>query len=131
MAARDNDVRRQKEETMETQDQDNRAHVTIDISPEIYEHIETAAAQNNLLIKEYIEKLLEQIVLHNTDTSQQERTPMTREAFEAILRFREQIKQDRQGRPFDDSTEIIRQMREERSQYLASLWGRKWNNGDA
>ena len=106
---------------METQDQDNRAHVTIDISPEIYEHIETAAAQNNLLIKEYIEKLLEQIVLHNTDTSQQERTPMTREAFEAILRFREQIKQDRQGRPFDDSTEIIRQMREERSQYLASL----------
>ena len=121
MAARNNNVRRQKEETMETQDQDNRAHVTIDISPEIYEHIETAAAQNNLLIKEYIEKLLEQIVLHNTDTSQQERTPMTREAFEGLLKLREQFKRNHPGQVLDDSTEIIRQMREERSQYLGDL----------
>ena len=39
MAARNNDVRRQKEETMETRDQDNRAHLTIDISPELREQM--------------------------------------------------------------------------------------------
>jgi hypothetical protein len=46
---------------------------------------------------------------------------MTKEALEGLLLLREQIKQNHPGQVFDDSTEIVRQMREERSQYLAEL----------
>ena len=47
--------------------------------------------------------------------------PMSRESLERLLQARERMIQARQGRPSLDSTEMIRQMREERSQYLAEL----------
>ncbi len=47
--------------------------------------------------------------------------PMSLETFQELLQLRKQIKQNHPGQIFDDSTEIIRQMREERSQYLANL----------
>ena len=43
------------------------------------------------------------------------------EAFERLRQLRERIAQNHPGVDFGDSTEIIRQMREERSQYLADL----------
>ena len=46
---------------------------------------------------------------------------MSRESLERLLQARERMIQARQGRPSLDSTEMIRQMREERSQYLAEL----------
>jgi len=106
---------------MGTHDQDSSPQIKIDISPELYQRIEIAAAQNNLLIKEYIEKLLERIMLHEASIAQQERAPMTREALEGLLQLREQFKKNHPGQVFDDSTEIIRQMREERSQWKTSL----------
>lgn len=53
--------------------------------------------------------------------SQLIRKPMSLETFQELLRLREQIKQNHPGQTFDDSTELIRQMREERSRYLADL----------
>lgn len=53
--------------------------------------------------------------------SQRIRKPMSLETFQELLRLREQIKQNHPGQTFDDSTELIRQMREERSRYLADL----------
>ena len=47
------------------------------------------------------------------------RHPMTRETLERIHQIRKEILQDRQGKPFEDSTELIRQMREERTRQLA------------
>jgi len=44
--------------------------------------------------------------------------PVTREDIERIRKVREAIMQNRQGKPFEDSTEIIRQMREERTRQL-------------
>jgi hypothetical protein len=35
-----------------------------------------------------------------------------------LRQVREEILQDRQGKPFEDSTELIRQMREERTRQL-------------
>jgi hypothetical protein len=49
--------------------------------------------------------------------------PPNPEAFEGLQRIRKLIMQDRQGKPFEDSTEMIRQMREERSRYLEELGG--------
>ncbi|MGB8348528.1 MAG: hypothetical protein WCD86_26850 [Ktedonobacteraceae bacterium] len=51
--------------------------------------------------------------------SQEKRIPVTREALDGLLQLREQFKENHPGQVLDDSTEIIRQMREERSQYLA------------
>ena len=56
-----------------------------------------------------------------SDRSQLIRKPMSLETFQELLRLREQIKQNHPGQIFDDSTELIRQMREERSHYLAGL----------
>lgn len=46
------------------------------------------------------------------------RRPVTRETLERIHRIREEILQDRQGKLFEDSTEMIRKMREERTRQL-------------
>jgi hypothetical protein len=56
-----------------------------------------------------------------SDRSQLIRKPMSLETFQELLRLREQIKQNHPGQIFDDSTELIRQMREERSHYLTDL----------
>ncbi len=47
--------------------------------------------------------------------------PMNPVSLKRLLQARERMIQARQGHPSLDSTEIVRQMREERSQYLAEL----------
>ncbi len=98
---------------METQDLD----IMVGISPELYQQVKIVAAQKNLSIREYLEEVLEGIMSRETSTSQGR--PMTHETFEELRQLRERIKRNHPGQTFDDSTELIRQMREERSQYLA------------
>jgi hypothetical protein len=99
-----------------------RPRLMIDISPELRRRIKIAAAQKDVSIREYVEDILEQVV-PSEETSKEKRhpRPVSQESLERLLRTREQIIQERQGRPFTDSTEIIRQMREERSEYLGEL----------
>ena len=98
---------------METQDLD----IMVGISPELYQQVKIVAAQKNLSIREYLEEVLEGIMSCETSTSQGR--PMTHETFEELRQLRERIKRNHPGQTFDDSTELTRQMREERSQYLA------------
>src|SRR6266851_2229410 len=44
--------------------------------------------------------------------------PITREAIERLRQIREEIMKDRNGKLFEDSAEMIRQMREERTKQL-------------
>src|SRR5438270_8108490 len=99
---------------METQDQDS----MVGISPELYQQVEIAAAQKDLSIREYLEEVLEGALSHDTRTSQEQGRPMTHETFEELRQLRQHIKRNHPGQTFDDSTELIRQMREERSRYL-------------
>lgn len=99
-----------------------RPRLMIDISPELRRRIKIAAAQKDLSIREYVEHILDQAVpLEDTNMKKQQPRPVSRESLQRLLRTREQIIQDRQGQPFTDSTELIRQMREERSEYLGEL----------
>ncbi len=99
-----------------------RPRLMIDISPELRRRIKIAAAQKDLSIREYVEDILEQVVPpEEASMEKRQPRPVSRESLERLLRTREQIIQERQGRPFTDSTEIIRQMREERSEYLGEL----------
>jgi hypothetical protein len=114
---RESHLRQNSGEAMETQDQD----IMVGISPEFYQQVKIVAAQKDLSIREYLEEVLEEIMSRETSTLHEQGHPMTHETFEELRQLRERIKRNHPGQTFDDSTELIRQMREERSQYLADL----------
>jgi len=104
---------------MATQRQSTRPRLMIDISPELRYRIKVAAAQKDLSIREYIEQILEQTVPYVVSKPERQPRLMNPESLARLLQARERMIQARQGRPSLESTEIIRQMREERSRYLA------------
>ena len=98
-----------------------RSRITIDISPELRRRIKMAALQNDLSISEYLAGILEQAVPGETGMIEQHGKPLTRETLEHVLQVRKEIMEHTKGRVFEDSTEIIRQLREERSRELEQL----------
>jgi uncharacterized protein (DUF1778 family) len=97
-----------------------RPRITIDVSPELRRRIRVAASQNDLSISEYIGKILDEAVPDPTKMIQ-ERHPATRKMLDELMQVRDQLLQERNGQPFEDSVELIRQMREERSRELEQL----------
>jgi hypothetical protein len=110
-----------KGEAMATQKHNPRPRLMIDISPELRRRIRIAAAQNDLSIREYIERILEQTVPGEANLPQREPRRVTQEAIDRLRQIREQIRQKHPDTVFTDSAEIIRQMRDERSEHLAEL----------
>ena len=106
------DIKQKEANTMK------RSRITIDISPELRRRIKVAASQNDLSISEYLGRILEQAVPDEASIIEEEEQPITLEEIEKLRRLRKLILQDRQGKPFEDSTESIRQMREERTRQL-------------
>ncbi len=98
-----------------------RPRLMIDISPELRRRIKIAAAQSDLSIREYIERILEQTVPGEANLPGREPRRITREAIERLRQVREQIRQNHPDTVFTDSAEIMRQMRDERSEHLAGL----------
>ena len=109
------DIKQKEENTMK------RSRITIDISPELRRRIKVAASQNDLSISEYLGRILEQAVPDEASIIEEEEQPITLEEIEKLRRLRKLILQDRQGKPFEDSSEMIRQMREERTRYLEQI----------
>ena len=95
-----------------------RTRITIDVSPEMRRRIKMAALQNDLSIGEYVGRILEQIVPDETLFKERQHHPVTREAIERLLRFREELIKETNGVLFEDSAEILRQEREKRTRYL-------------
>ena len=114
-----------KEDLDDDEQQENntmkRSRITIDISPELRRRIKMAALQNDLSISEYLSSILEQAVPEETSMTEQPGQPVTRKTLEHVLQVRNEIMEHTKGRIFEDSTEIIHQMREERSQELEQL----------
>src|SRR5260370_36917232 len=92
----------------------------IDIFSESGRLIKIAAAQNDLSVREYIEYILEQTVPGEANLPQREPRRVTQEAIDRLRQVREQIRQNHPDTVFTDSAEIIRQMRDERSEHLAA-----------
>ena|ERR1700676_1883020 len=105
---------------MEAKNHPHHSQLLLDLNPALQQRIESAATERGISLKDYIEELLERTVPPYTNHPRKRR-PMSREAFQGLLALREQIKQNHPGQVFDDSTEMIRQMREERAKYLADL----------
>lgn len=110
-------VRRHEHDDDHTEDTENETDSKIEISPEIRQRIKRAATKNNLSVEEYLERMIEQAEKHDI-VLQEQRKPLTQEKLVAIFRAIEEIQQHTQGQIFDDPVEVIRKMREERTQEL-------------
>jgi hypothetical protein len=97
---------------------ESNSQAPFEISPEIRQRIRNAAIRNHLSISEYLERTIPS----ETDTDRQQGI-ITQEAIERLRQLRKQIRQDHHGKIFEDSTEMIRQMRDERTKQLEGLLG--------
>ncbi len=95
-----------------------RSRITFDASPELRRRIKMAALQNDLSIGEYLGHILEQVVPHEASMAQQERHYATPETVQRVLRVRERLMQESKGELFEDSAELLRKQRQERTLYL-------------
>jgi hypothetical protein len=118
MALREEDLYKTNDRTKHPA---KRSRITFDVSPELRRRIKIAALQHDLSIGEYLGQILEQAVPDEASMAQRERRPVTRKTLNDFLQIRKEIMQERKGIPFGDSTEIIHQMREERSRELEQL----------
>lgn len=111
-----------KEEIDDTYDKESqtmkeRTRITIDVSPELRTRIKVAAAENAISISEYLGRILEESVpAQNSGRAQGH--PVTLEVIEQLRRLREQIFQENNRQFFEDSAELLRQQREERTRQL-------------
>ena len=103
------------------QKQAKRSRITFDVSPELRRRIKVAAAQQNASIGEYLGHIIQEAVPEEIAKPEPQRNPITRKSSEKLRMLREQTLADRNGKPFEDSTETIRQMRDERTQYLENI----------
>lgn len=92
-----------------------RARLTLDIDRALHSRIRLAAFREGISMREYIERILDEAVPAAQTSEWTERRPITPDVVE---RLREALLQQ----PMQpDSTDLIRRMREERSEHLASL----------
>ncbi len=98
-----------------------RSRITIDISPELRRRIKIAASRNDQSISEYLGRILEEHVPEEMDLVEQDVHPVPSDILEEIDRIRERVIRESKGHIFEDSTEVLRQQREERTQYLEEL----------
>ena len=95
-----------------------RSRITIDITPELRRRIKLAALQQDLSVSEYAGRILEEAVPEEKSMTQQEWHPVTRDFLEKVYQVRERIMRESKGQLFEDSAELIRQQREERTRQL-------------
>ena len=95
-----------------------RSRITFDVTPGLRRRIKLAALQNDLSIGEYLGDILDQIIPDEASITNRQRQPVTPEALEKLLQFREKLIRETNGQVFEDSTEIIRREREKRTRHL-------------
>ena len=96
------------------------SRLMIDITPDLHRRIEKAATQSDLSIHEYVGNILEQTVPPETDLIRKQRG-LNSEAVEDLLRTSEEIMRAHPDTVFEDSAEILHEMREERTRELEQL----------
>ena len=91
--------------------------LTIEVSAELEERITGAANQQKLSVNQYLEGVLSEVVPAQI-AMKRTRKPVSREGVEKLMQVRDQILQEHGGQPFENSTELLRQEREERDKEL-------------
>lgn len=110
--------------TQQTNDTDEqRTQLVLEITPALRKRIERAAARDDLSASEYAARLLEQTVPEEDEqeavTTDTTRGRAVTQAFaDEMRRIREEWQRNHPGVVAEDSVELIRQMREERTEQL-------------
>ncbi len=99
-----------------------RTRLIVDISPELRRRIRIAAAENDLSVKAYIERILDQAVPAQAQPYPPEPTvpqvPQVPQAVQELLRFQAQLQRAHPGVAYEDSVDILRRAREERDEQM-------------
>src|SRR2546429_9385981 len=98
-----------------------RSRITIDISPELRRRIKVAASQRDLSISEYLGDILEENVPDEINLVEQNTHPVPSDILEEVDRIHERVLRESKGQIFEATAEVLRQQREERTQYLEEL----------
>jgi len=88
------------------------------IHPPLRKRLRIAAAQSNLSEEEYVGRILEHVVPPESESVQQRSGHLDRAAVEELKHYREEIRRAHPGQVFEDSVELLRQAREERTREL-------------
>jgi predicted HicB family RNase H-like nuclease len=113
----DHDDREERDE-QEKDGLQKRTRLTFDVSPELRKRIRIAAAKRDTSVGEYLNSILEEAVPEETIETQGIYRPVTNKTLDLLNEISEEISRNHPGQHFEDSTEMIRQMREERTKYL-------------
>lgn len=112
------------QQTNDTHDEtgEQRTQFVIEITPALRRRIEREAARGDLSAVEYAVRLLEQTVPEEEQEAVETRPtrgrPVTQAFVEEMRRTREEWERNHPGVVAEDSVELIRQMREERTEQL-------------
>ena len=99
-------------------DDDQTNDLLINLVPELRRRITVAAVRSNLSVQEYVNRILEQVVPSETNSTQRPTGRLNRAAVDRLLQTREVIRRAHPGQIFEDSSELIHQAREERTREL-------------
>lgn len=95
-----------------------RTQFVLDITPALRRRIERAAARGDLSAAEYAARLLEQSVPEQEEQTEAARQPVTAKYLDRLREFQEQWAKNHPGVVVEDTVEMIRRMREERTEHL-------------
>lgn len=102
----------------ENENAKKRVRMTFDVAPDLRRRIKLAAINNNLTLNEYLGHVLEEVVPIEEEITQKQRQPVSREAIERLLQFRQELIKETNGIVFDDTAEILHEEREKRLNQL-------------
>jgi uncharacterized protein (DUF1778 family) len=110
----------QTHDSRDTQEQaSKRPRLTIDISPQMRRRIKAAAALRDMTVREYIERILEEAVPKEPVHESEQAEYLHHLSPEGVQRLLETSERIMRGRVFtDDSTDLLREAREERTEEL-------------
>ena len=106
------------DEHTETENTKKRVRLTFDVTPDLRRRIKLAAVKDNLTLNEYLGQVLDEVVPVEEEIMQKQRQPVSREAIERLLQFRQELIKETNGIVFDDTAEILHQEREKRLNQL-------------
>jgi predicted metal-dependent RNase len=97
---------------------DHQSDLILHIQPPLRRRLRIAAAQSNLSEEEYVGRLLEHVVPPDSEVVPRRSGQLNRAAVEELKHYREAIRRAHPGQVFEDSVELLRQAREERTREL-------------
>jgi len=97
---------------------DHTSDLILHIQPPLRRRLKVAAAQSNLSEEEYVGRLLEYVVPSESESVPHRRGILNRAAVEELKHYREEIRHAHPNQVFEDSVELLRQAREERTREL-------------